>query len=538
MVTAAVRRSALALSVLIVGCSSAQSSSSGAAGRPATPPKLVVLITVDQLRGDMLDRYRADLSKGYARLMTGGAWFTNAFHDHALTETAPGHASLLSGRFPANTGIVQNSAGVVDRNYRLLTSAPNEAGASPDRFVGTTLVDWLTARDPRTRALSVSRKDRGAILPIGKSKQQVYWFSNNGSFTTSNYYRDSLPAWVRAFNDRKIPHRYAGSVWSLSRPAASYAEPDSVPNEANGRDFVFPHVFPTDTARAISYFQQTPSMDSLTALLALEGLESLSLGRGPQTDVLAVSFSATDYIGHAWGIDSREVHENEIRLDQTIGWFLDSLYRLRDSSSIVIALTGDHGASPIPELARARGEATGNQGLRVTLRPLVPVIRDYIKTRGGDTTAFILDGEIFAVDHARLRASKVNPDSVLNYFRAVALQVPGVARVDRIADLRRANHARDPIARRWAHQMPQYELVDLVVTLTRYSVLSATSVGTHGTLYDQDASVPIIFYGPWVKPGRYTDFARTVDIGVTLAQIAGATPLERVDGVVLRKAIK
>jgi predicted AlkP superfamily pyrophosphatase or phosphodiesterase len=540
MVSHAARRCALALSVLTAACSTAQTSpaGAGATAQPATPPKLIVLITVDQLRGDMLDRYRADLSKGYARLMTGGAWFTNAFHDHALTETAPGHASLLSGRFPASTGIVQNSAGVVDRNYWLLTSAPNEPAASPDRFIGTTLVDWLIASDPRTRALSVSRKDRGAILPVGRSKQQVYWFSNNGSFTTSNYYRDSLPAWVVAFNDRRIPHRYAGATWALSRPAASYAEPDSVPNENNGRDFVFPHVYPTDTARAVTYFQQTPSMDSLTALLALDGLEHLALGRGPQTDVLAVSFSATDYIGHAWGVDSREVHENEIRLDQTIGWFLDSLYRLRDSSSIVIALTGDHGASPIPELARARGQATGNQGLRVNLRPLVPAVRDYIRTRGGDTTAFILDGEMFAVDHARLRQSRLNPDSVLNYFRALALRVPGVARVDRIADLRRANHSRDPIARRWAHQLPQHELVDLVVTLTRYSVWSSTAVGTHGTPYDQDASVPIIFYGPWVRPGRYDEFARTVDIGVTLAQIAGVKPLERMDGVVLRKALK
>src|SRR4051812_18924380 len=202
MMSSLLRRAMLALSMApALSCASAQP-----AGTPqaAPPPKLVLLIVVDQLRGDMLDRYRADLSKGYARLMNGGAWYTNAFQDHAITETAPGHASTMSGRFPAHTGIITNTAGVGDRDHPQLIG--RELGASPDRFIGTTLTDWLTAKDPRTRAFSVSRKDRGAILPIGKSKQQVYWYSpSTGAFTTSNYYRDSLPSWVAAFNGRRIP---------------------------------------------------------------------------------------------------------------------------------------------------------------------------------------------------------------------------------------------------------------------------------------------------------------------------------------------
>ena len=332
--------------VVVAGCAGAQASPPAAA--PSARPKLVVLIVVDQLRGDMLDRYRSDLSKGYARLMNGGAWFTNAYQDHAITETAPGHASTLSGRFPASTGIISNSAGVADRDYPLLGGA-REIGASPDRFVGTTLTDWLAANDPRTRVLSVSFKDRGAILPIGKSKRDVYWYSTStGNYTTSTYYRDTLPAWVTAFNARRIPQRYVGGEWKLSRPLNAYAEPDSVPYENGGEDFTFPHHFPTDTVRAFSYLQYTPTMDSLTALLALEGLDRLDLGRGPQTDLMSVSFSATDRIGHTYGPDSREAHENEIRLDQTIGWFIDSLYKVRDSSSIMLALTADHGVSPSP----------------------------------------------------------------------------------------------------------------------------------------------------------------------------------------------
>jgi predicted AlkP superfamily pyrophosphatase or phosphodiesterase len=521
--------------VAAAGCAAAQARPSSA---PAGPPKLVVLIVVDQLRGDMLERYKSDLNAGYARLMNGGAWFVNAFQDHAITETAPGHASTMSGRFPEHTGITSNSAGVVDQSYQLLTSAPRgEAGASPFRFEGTTLTDWLTANDPRTRALSVSRKDRGAILPIGKSKQQVYWFSNNGSFTTSTYYRDSFPSWVTAFNARRIPQTYAGKSWSLSRPLSTYPEPDSIPYERAGRDFLFPHVFPADTAQAVVYLQTTPIMDSLTALFALEGLQQLSIGRGPQTDVMSVSFSATDYVGHTYGPDSREAHENEIRLDQTIGWFLDSLFKLRDPNTVMIALTGDHGSSPIPELARDRGQATGNQGLRVSLRPVVAQLRSYIASKGGDSTAFLYDGETVTLDRVKLAAAKVNPDTVLNMFSRLALQVPGVARVDRLSAMRKANPNRDPIARRWTHQFPDGDPTDLAITLTRYSYWG-NAVSTHGSPYDQDANVPIIFYGRWVKPGRYTNFARTVDIGVTLAAIAGVKPTEKVDGVVLKAAIR
>lgn len=502
----------------------------------AATPALVVMITVDQLRGDMLDRYRSDMRHGYARLMRG-AWFTNAFHDHAITETAPGHASLLSGRFPRGTGIMANDAGVADRAVSLIEARPNEVGASPHRFIGTTLVDWIAARNPRSRALSVSRKDRGAILPVGKSRQEVYWYSANGNFTTSTYYRDSLPAWVRQFNARRIPQRYAGALWELSRDPATYREPDSVPEENNGQT-VFPYQLSDDTARVTSALMATPMHDSIVALFALEGLQRTNIGRGPHTDVLAVSFSATDAVGHSYGPDSREAHENQIRLDETLGWFLDSLYRLRDSSTVVVALSADHGVQPIPALARRRGEATGDQGLIVSLREVVAAFRQRMAAAGIDSQTFAHAGELVYFDRGKLGNARA--DSLANAFRSEALRVPGVARVDRVRDLARADFALDPIARRWAHQVSLQSGVDLVITLTRYSYwYSGYGGATHGSPYDQDAHVPIIFYGPGTRPGRYTEFARTVDIAPTLAALAGGVPpLEKIDGVVLTNAVQ
>ena len=501
----------------------------------ASAPKLVVFITVDQLRGDYPSRFPGEFRHGIARLTNGGAWFTFGFQDHAITETAPGHASIGSGRFPSHTGIASNSIGVIDPVYPLVVGLPNEIGASAQRFQGTTLFDWLAAKDKRARALSVSAKDRGAILPIGRSKQDVYWYSNSGSFTTSRYYGDSLPAWVTEFNARGIPQSYAGGEWGLSRDTSTYKEPDAVSYENRGNDNTFPHRFPADN-RAAGYMRATPIMDSVTALLALEGLQRTGIGRGPQTDVMAVSFSATDYIGHTYGPDSREVHENLLRLDETIGWFIDSLYKLRDSSSIVIALTGDHGMSPIPELARERGQATGDQGLRVSLRQEVAQVRAGLRAANADTAAFLYDGELIGVDRAALKKARVNADSLLSAFAHAALQVHGVARVDRMTAVRQADFALEPIARRWAHQIPDNLGIDLVVTLTRYSTWG-TLVATHGSPYDQDASVPIIFYGAGVKPGRYSLFARTVDIAPTLAAILSVKPLEKLDGRALLEAI-
>jgi hypothetical protein len=530
--------SLLGVLVASLSCMRATASAEGAplVSSALATPKLVVFITVDQLRGDMLDRYRSDLRFGYARLMRG-AWFVNAFQDHAITETAPGHASTMSGRFPRSTGITSNSEGVFDPNYPLLTGMPYEAGASPERFLGTTLFDWLYAKDKRTRALSVSKKDRGAILTIGRSKQDVYWFSSNGSVTTSTYYRDSLPSWVQAFNARRIAQSYAGAAWRLSRDSSKYSEPDSVPLERGGHDFMFPHQFPSDTIGAAGYMALTPTMDSVTAVFALEGLQRLDLGRGPQTDILAVSFSATDYVGHSYGPDSREAHENELRLDETLGWFLDSLYKVRDSSTIVVALTGDHGVQPIRELARQRGEATGDQGLLVTLRQQVADVRAGLLAAGADTMAFYYDENVVALDRPALARARLNADLILDSFARAARQVRGVARVDRMRNVRRADFAIDAVARRWAHQIPESSPIELVITLTRYSFWYPAAA-THGSPYDMDASVPVIFYGPWIKPGRYTSFTRTVDMGPTLAQIAGVRPLEKLDGVVLIQALK
>jgi predicted AlkP superfamily pyrophosphatase or phosphodiesterase len=524
-------RRAAAGAVLILG----NPFSPVAQSRPAPHPpvRLLVFFTVDQFRADYLDRYRPQFTGGLARLMTEGAFFTDAHQDHAITETAPGHASTMSGRFPRSTGITRNLAGVIDSLSPLIGS--EDVGASPRRFRGTTVTDWLTAKDQRTRALSVSSKDRGAILPIGRSKQQVYWFATNGIFTTSHWYRDSLPSWVQAFNARRVPERMAGKEWSLFLPDSWYPERDSVPTERGiDRQYLFPHHIPSDTATAANWLRAYPVMDEHILNFALEGLQQLGIGQGPETDVLAISLSTTDYVGHMFGPDSREIHDQVVRLDHYLGQFLDSLYRLRDSSSIILTLTADHGATPIPEISSDRF----HDPRRVAPHEFLDPIRRVLKAARADTTAVDFESGAFFVERGRLKGAKLTVAQVVDSFIKVAKAVPGVQRVDRFAELGKRDPNRDPVARRWVHMFPADMAPDVTVTLAPGSIWQYGLVATHGSPHDYDSHVPILFAGSPFKPGRYDRFVRTVDIGATLAAVLGAPPLQPLDGRPLKEALR
>src|SRR5207247_1253658 len=322
----------------------------------------------DQMRPDYFTRWKSQLSGGLAQLANEGAFFTDGYQDHAVTETAPGHSTILSGMWPAHTGIIRNSEGVQDSLAPLLgTTGP---GASPRRFRGTTLFDWLKAAEPAARALSVSRKDRGAILPIGLAKEQVYWYQS-GLFTTSRYYADSL-----------------------------------------------------------------------------------RLGR-KGTDILAVSLSTTDAVGHAFGPDSREIHDQVLRLDHYLARFLKRLTDRVGRDNLVVVLTADHGVTSFPERTRAK---TGGAAYRVELDTLIVAVnRDLDRVAGAGVVPrgwLEFDtGMLFLHDNGRLAALGIKTDSVLDALTARVVRVQGVARVIKPADLARADTASDPVARRWIHHL-------------------------------------------------------------------------------------
>ena len=504
----------------------------------ADKPTLVVFITVDQMRADYFARFKPQLTSGLKRLHDGGAFFKNGFQDHAITETAPGHASTMSGRFPVHTGITANSMGVNTTSAPLIGGA-TEIGASPFRFIGTTLTDWMHAADPSMRFLSVSRKDRGAILPIGHAKGDVYWWSGTaGIFTTSTYYADTLPPWVQQFNAQKGYGAYAGRAWTLLLPERDYVEPDTVWEESSGVDFVFPHAFPADTAGVARSFGNYPQMDSLTLAFALRGLQEKQLGAdAKRTDLLAVSLSTTDAIGHKYGPDSREIHDQIVRLDRYLGAFLDSLFKLRSQKHIVIALTGDHGVSPYPEVHS--GRYPNEHAMRVSLSAQVDALTASLAAAGVPEKAWSFEEGVFFVrDNTVFDTAKVNADSVARAFAAAVLKVPGVLSARMFTDMAGANLSRNKIARRWLHMFEPGGQAKMAVTLTPYSYWATTNYATHGMPHDPDAGVPVLFWGMGVVPGQYSDEVRTVDMAPTLAAILGVKPSEVLDGVVLKQAVR
>ena len=497
-------------------------------------PHLVVFLTVDQMRPDYLDRWAGQMHGGLAKLSRKGAFFTNAFQDHGVTETAPGHSVTMSGRFPRSTGILRNTAGVEDPESPLLTS--RDLPASPYRFRGTVLLDWIRTRDARSRALSVSRKDRGAILPMGRAKQNVFWYAtSNGEFTTSRYYADTLPAWIKGVNARRFPQKHAGEAWTLLLPANEYAEPDSEPIENNGRDFVFPHRLSSNVDSAVSDLPYTPWMDELTLDVALDGMQSLQLGIGPQTDILAISLSATDYVGHRYGPDSREQHDNILRLDRALGSFIDALYKIRDSSTIVFALTADHGVTSYPELVAKRAHRPVPP--RYDFAPAIAGLRSALTVNHVDVSAVTTDGPLVYVDRQAFAQAGVNPEPILERFADVIRTSPGVARVDRVRDLAQRDTVQDAVSRRWMHMIPPDSPVEYVITPKQGAYAAGGKIAEHGLPYDDDAHVPVIFYGPWFKAGRYSERALVADMAPTLASVIGVPPTERVDGRVLTQAM-
>ena len=497
------------------------------AQQPATPqPRLVVAIAIDQFRPDYLDRWRSQFTGGLARLLREGVFYPHGEQDHAITETAPGHSTMMSGRSPASTGIVTNDLGVPDSTMPLIGST--STGASPRRFIGTTLLDWILARDPQTRSLSVSRKDRGAILPMGRPKAPVYWYSQ-GKFTTSRYYADTLPAWVVAWNARDFPDKLKGTSWTLSHDESFYPEVDDRPFEAGGTDRVFPHLLPTDSARTANQIINFSVMDSLTLDFTIDGVRALKLGQRNGTDFLSISLSTTDAVGHKWGPGSREMHDHVLNVDRWLGQFLDSLGKLVPLDRVLISLTADHGSTEFPE---------AGLGGRMDLAPQVKALNAWAKARGDSTLRAGTDGGLIFGDFKGAAARGYNVDSVGNAMAAELRKMPGVREVFTPATLAAAKST-DIDAMRWRRQLPADWSWLVAVCIDEHWIFGSGKSSTgHGTTNPDDVLVPLLFRVPGLPAARVERSARTVDIAPTLAALLGVKPLEKVEGVVLPEVVR
>jgi hypothetical protein len=508
--------------MLIVAATAGSAAAQAHPARPST--KLVVLVAVDQMRADYLSRFASQWTGGFARIYNGGTVFEHGQQDHAATETAPGHSTMLSGRYPAHTGIALNNRGVQDRASPVV-GENDTIGASPRRFRGTTLYDWMLARDPDARVLSVSRKDRAAIFPVGRARGAVYWLYD-GVFTTSRYYADTLPSWVQAFDARHDAARFIGATWNLLLPDSAYAEPDSVPFENGGFDYTFPHLVTGAPGAAERALNQFPWIDSLTLAFALAGVHALQLGSRAGPDLLSISLSTTDAIGHAFGPDSREIHDHLLRVDRWLGQFLDSLAQIVPAPSTVLVLTGDHGVTRLPEYAvLVRHQHAGRVSLIGAARGATAALAHRV---AGDF-ALEADGGLLTADVDALRSHGVDVDSLGAALAAEAGSLPGVVQVYTPRTLALAP-ASDGNAELWRRLLPP-DLGWLICAVTAPGyVWSAGFSAEHGGAHPEDIAVPIAFYGPGIPAQRLERPVSTVDIGPTLAALIGVGPTEPIDG--------
>ncbi len=531
-----VRRRARNTVILSGGLSVLLACAAGASPSPASPggspddsqPTLVVYLVVDQLRGDLLDRYSSAFTGGFRRLLGEGLNFTNALHGHSSTETAPGHAALSTGVHPGRAGVPANAwreggdrVQVVDPQERLV-GLPEVAGASPRVLLRTGLADWLLEADPRAKVFSVSAKDRAAVLMAGQSKGEVYWFDAlSGQFVTSTYYRSDNPSWLTRFNRETMTGYRADSVWVSTVPPelADLSAPDTASFEGDGVNTYFPHRYhqeriDPDMDDFFLWFQTTPMLDRATLDLALVAMEAEGVGRTPgRTDFLSISFSQTDRVGHAYGPLSREQMDNLLRLDRVLEDLFAFLDRFVGRARYVVGLTGDHGVMTMPERVE-------EGGLRLTQEDRANVEESLTRAAW----------ELGQAGHS-------DPAKVLTeVLREFPFMGPAFTHGDLLA-----GEQEDSLAILFQRNFTPGRAGGL---LSMYGVemwwgenvldWNYASFGTtHGSPFHYDRWVPLILMGPGIEGGRVEDPVQPLDLAPTLARIAGIPYPDDLDGVPL-----
>ena len=341
-----------------------------ATGAVAENPKLVVQITVDQLRGDMPWRYYDRFGKGGFRyLMDSGTSFSNAHYKHATTFTAVGHAALFTGGNAAQHGLAGNDwydqeSGervycVEDPDNPLIGKKPSaktkHKGTSPRNLTSSTTGDELVlASGGASRVFSVSIKDRGAILPGGQLGKAFWYSSSSGKFVSSTYYYDAYPAWAAAWNKADHAGKYQTGTWNLKEAKSKYVygDADDRPSEKGYKHLkaTFPHKLGNKKKKSFyKALRFTPMGDMVTLDFVKELMKQEKVGQGGATDMLAVSFSATDYLGHAYGPNSLEYEDNMLRMDSLLADFFAYIDKTVGLSKTLIVLSSDHGVDAVPE---------------------------------------------------------------------------------------------------------------------------------------------------------------------------------------------
>lgn len=531
-----------------------------AAANAADRPALVVVVSVDQLAYDYLERFRKNFADDgvFALCERQGAWFANCHHRHAFTITAPGHAVQLTGCYPSEHGVIDNEwvdrekgkkvYCVADPTVKLIGTTIADTPASPRNLWADTLGDRMKIVDRRSKVFGVAIKDRASILMTGHLADAAYWMSNDGLWITSDYYRKDLPGYLRAINESDAIEHYAGQAWERLLPADQYLHGE-VEDSFGERPYAgasadFPHVILSDIKQAnfVKQVAGSPFGNELVLQAAAAVLEYEELGQDDVPDMLCINLSSNDYVGHAYGPQSLEVEDMLYRTDRQLGEFIKLINERMAGRYWVLGLTADHAVCPVPEIMQKRGLPAGRdpfgkaadnghyEGLSAAIETMLRKALKVAATEKQLLVQFSTEKEIFLkVDHPALQGDRFAQAQRL--VRDWLLQQPPIAaavtRQQMLAG--DADTRLDQMFRRTFHPKRSG---DVLYAMRPYYIYGQTAAATHGSPWQYDTHVPLLLLSQGqpddgvtsLKPGKYRTNVSPAHLAPTLARLLGISP--------------
>jgi predicted AlkP superfamily pyrophosphatase or phosphodiesterase len=497
-------------------------------------PKLVVGIVVDQMRFDYIYRFWNKYSaNGIKRLVNEGYFCRNTNFNYMPTYTGPGHASIFTGTTPAVHGIISNnwydrSAGkevycAQDPTVNGVGSTAEEGRRSPARMLTSTVCDQLRLSSiKKSRTFGIALKDRGAILPAGHTANGAYWYDGaSGNWITSSYYMNQLPAWVNTFNAKKLPQAYLAQTWNTLLPIEQYTEslPDDNPYEGLFKGETKP-VFPHDLAKLhdangkLGMVRSTPWGNTLTSEFAKALIEGEQLGKTAFTDMLTLSFSSPDYVGHMYGPQSIEAEDTYLRFDQDLANFLTFLDTYLGKNNVLVFLTADHGAVEVPQYLKDNKIPAGYFDERI----LADSLKKVLKRTYGDSLLLSYSNDQIFLDRKAIAAKNLNKSAIEQFVADYCMKFEGVAATMTATDLNANQYDMRPKREvQNGYNFQRSGDVCVILKPSWFGEWDRKTGTTHGAPWSYDTHVPLIWYGWKVQHGSTDVNVNIPDIAPTLS---------------------
>jgi len=521
--------------------------------KPAQP-KLVVVLVVDGLPQEQVVRYRDQFGQGgFRRLLDQGAWFSNAHQAHGVTVTAVGHAAVLTGAYPYQHGIIanewvdtntlENMYCTQDGNYQYIgeETKPDDGTAPTNLRVSTVGDELRYATGNRSKVITVSGKDRGAILLAGKAGSAYIFMKKTGNFASSTFYMQSHPAWVQQYQATRPQDRFYGQEWKPLLADAAYANDasdDLVTDTKNRFPFKYDSKSGKPDAEYYGKLMTGPYVDEMTLDFARAAVEGENLGRNPAgvPDVLGVSLSSHDYVNHAFGPESRMSHDHLQRLDRLLANFFSYLDKRVGLDNTVVVLTADHGFPNVPEFS----QSIKRDAKRINSKEMMSALNQHLNQKFGiDKLALKWSGPLVILDYKTIDQKNLKREDVETAAARFLLAYPGIANAFTRTQFENGNLPDTRIGklmqRAWHRQISG----DIMLVTKPYWYFGSGNKGTsHGSPYSYDTNVPLMVMGkPWIKPGAYSQYAEVVDIAPTLAHLLRVRPPSGAEGRILTETL-